>query len=307
MNPHAQSLYVETLIRGALDELWRLTQTPELHEHWDLRFTHIEYLPRPDESQPQRFRYSTRIGFGLKIVGEGETLGSRTSLYGPRTSALKFWSDDQKSLIREGTGYWKYVPVADGIRFITSYDYSVRFGVLGQVFDALIFRPLLGWATAWSFDRLRLWVEKGMAPAISLQRSLVHALARLTLVFVWLYHGAIPKLLFHHPDEFRLFLEGGVPSQLAPALLNIVGWAEVGFGLLMLLAWRARWLFIVNVALMLFVTVGVVLNSPHYLIAAFNPVTLNLSVLALALIGFWVSSDLPTARGCRRKPSEAQA
>jgi len=33
------SVYVETLIRGPIDKLWRLTQTPELHERWDLRFT----------------------------------------------------------------------------------------------------------------------------------------------------------------------------------------------------------------------------------------------------------------------------
>ena len=47
-----------------MDDLWRLTQTPELHRRWDLRFTDIEYLPRPDEAEPQRFLYATRIGFG---------------------------------------------------------------------------------------------------------------------------------------------------------------------------------------------------------------------------------------------------
>src|SRR5258707_5056309 len=47
------------------------------HERWDLRFSRIEYLPRPDPSQPQRFRYSTRIGFGVAIAGEGDRKSTR--------------------------------------------------------------------------------------------------------------------------------------------------------------------------------------------------------------------------------------
>src|SRR5262245_17902767 len=107
----------------AMEDLWAKTQMPEFHRRWDLRFTDIEYLARPDASEPQRFLYATRIGFGLRIVGAGETLGSHES-DGSRSSALRFWSADSKSLIQEGSGYWKYIPTADGIRFLTWYDYS---------------------------------------------------------------------------------------------------------------------------------------------------------------------------------------
>ena len=50
-----------------MEDVWQKTQSPELHEHWDLRFTRIEYLPRADESQPQRFLYETRFGFGIAV------------------------------------------------------------------------------------------------------------------------------------------------------------------------------------------------------------------------------------------------
>jgi hypothetical protein len=53
-----------------MDALWSHTQTSGLHERWDLRFSRIEYLPRNDESEPQRFQYATRIGFGLEVSGE---------------------------------------------------------------------------------------------------------------------------------------------------------------------------------------------------------------------------------------------
>ena len=77
-----------------------------------------------------------------------------------RTSALRFGSESPISIIRAGSGYWKYVPTGDGIRFLTAYDYRTRFGIVGRLADRVAFRPLLGWATAWSFDRLRLWLEE---------------------------------------------------------------------------------------------------------------------------------------------------
>ena len=76
------SIYVEILVRAPMDALWSHTQTPALHERWDLRFSRIEYLPRNGESEPQRFQYATRIGFGLEISGEGETVGRRDSTDG---------------------------------------------------------------------------------------------------------------------------------------------------------------------------------------------------------------------------------
>lgn len=163
------SIYVEILVRAPMEVLWTHTQTPELHEQWDLRFSRIEYLPRATSAEPQRFRYSTRIGCGLEVTGDGETLGHCDGADGSRTSALKFWSATWFSLIREGRGYWKYIPTDDGVRFVTWYDYRTRFGTMGALLDRFAFRPLLGWATAWSFDRLRLWLEEGIEPRQALR------------------------------------------------------------------------------------------------------------------------------------------
>jgi hypothetical protein len=162
-------IYVEIRIRAPLDELWEKTQVPELHRRWDLRFTSIEPLGG------SRFRYATRIGLGFEVAGEGESAGERRADDGSATSALRFWSEDPRALIREGSGYWRYVPTTDGVRFITQYDYETRWGETGRAIDHVAFRPLLGWATAWSFDRLRLWVESGISPEDSLRRLLPRA------------------------------------------------------------------------------------------------------------------------------------
>src|SRR3989442_3511867 len=199
-----------------MEALWNATQRPEAHERWDLRFTEIRYLARASEKDPQRFLYATRIGFGLRIAGEGESIGARDR-DGDRTSALRFWSDDAKSLIREGSGYWRYAPADGGIRVITLYDYQTRLRVAGRFAD-LLFRPMLGWATAWSFDRLRLWLERGIDPAVSLERSAIHWVARLALAFIWLYHGIVPKLVAG-AGGIDLPSRTGVPPAFAPAFV----------------------------------------------------------------------------------------
>ena len=63
------SIYVEILVRAPMEALWTHTQTPSLHEQWDLRFSRIECLPRSRETDPQRFRFTTRIGCGLEVSG----------------------------------------------------------------------------------------------------------------------------------------------------------------------------------------------------------------------------------------------
>lgn len=297
-------IYVEIRIHGSLEELWEKTQNPDLHERWDARFTSITYLPRAEESEPQRFEYATRLGFGLSIKGAGETVGSRDEITGRRTSSLRFWSDDAKSLIREGAGYWQYTPLEDGVRFVTGYDYQTRFGWLGCTFDRFVFRPLMGWATAWSFDRLRLWIEKGIDPAVSMQHFLIHGLTRLAVAFVWLYQGLVPKLIARHADELAMLADTGITASVAPTLLIIAGIAEVVLGATVLIFFHRRWPLLLTVLLMLLATIGVAFNSPQFLSAAFNPVSLNLLLAVVALLGLSVMHDLPSARHCLRKKPE---
>ena len=313
-------IYVEIPIHASMEELWEKTQNPELHQRWDLRFTQIEYLPRQGE-EPQRFLYRTRVGSGLKIDGQGESVGERDGYDGERTSSLKFWSEDPKSLIKAGSGYWKYVP--DGkkpwpgedpstslragwhptIRFFTWYDYETRFGALGKLIDRCVFRPLLGWATAWSFDRLRLWIEKGITPEASRDRAIVYALARGTMAFIWFYHGLVPKLLYHDRIELDLLSKITPPDFLRTAA-TFAGVLEVCFAFLLILLWRQTWPLWVTVVLMLAGIPIVALTAPEYLHAAFNPVTLNISLAAFAGIALMVRRDLATATTCLRKPKE---
>ncbi|WP_330240049.1 hypothetical protein [Streptomyces sp. NBC_00525] len=173
----AGGLYVEARIRAGLECVWERSQDPAQHQRWDLRFTRIAYLPVA-EGEPQRFTYGVRVLPGLLVAGTGVSAGERHRPDGTRTSALRFACAHPLSFLTEGRGYWRYVPGPDGLRFLTGYDYEPRWGRPGRLADRVVFRPLMGWATAWSFDRLRLWCERGVTPERALLRGLAEAAAR---------------------------------------------------------------------------------------------------------------------------------
>lgn len=300
-----KELYVETWVDADVEDLWGATQDPGQHERWDLRFTDIDYLPRPDESEPQKFEYQTKIGFGIGVAGGGESTGERAD-GGERTSALRFWSDDPKSLITEGNGYWKYVPEDGGVRFLTGYNYDTRFGRVGRTFDRFVFRPLMVWATAWSFDRLRLWLESDLAPEASMRQAVGHAVARLSLAIVWFYHGLVPKLLGPHPVERELsaaLLPAGLPVDQT---IQALGAAEVGFGLLLLLAWHRRQLFPASAVLSLLLVGAGLFASPGLVAHPFSTAPLGVAMVGLAAIGYAASTDLPSARRCITDRAESE-
>ena len=104
------------------------------------------------------FTYERRVAFHT-VRGTGVSIGERHGADGTRTSALRFHTADRVSPIAAGRGYWRYISDEQRTVFVTGYDYTPGWGVL----DVLV-RPVLGWATAWSFDRLRIWLESGVPP-----------------------------------------------------------------------------------------------------------------------------------------------
>lgn len=213
---------------------------------------------------------------------------------------MRFGSAQPISLIEEGSGYWKYTPCYGAIRFETGYDYTVRWGIFGRLFDAVVFRPLIGWATAWSFDRLRLWIEHGIDPTLAATRSLVHAVCRVVLAFVFLWHGLVPKLIARHPDELSLIEASGFELSTANRLLIAAGVFEMILALLLLILWRARWLYPATGAVLVALLVPALVADPGLIAAPFGPISLTAASLGLCLIGWVACIGLPSARRCAR-------
>ncbi|SFS61901.1 DoxX-like family protein [Paenibacillus sp. 453mf] len=295
-----QPIYVETLIHTDMESIWEATQNPQKHVEWDLRFSQIDYIPKQEEEEKQRFRYVTNIGFGLRIEGEGVTTSGKHQDH-KRMSSLHFSSDQAISLILSGGGYWRYEQADKGIRFLTRYDYKTRFYFLGKWFDFFVFRPLMGWATALSFDVLKIWLEKGISPKISYRQLFIHAIVTFGLMFTWIYHGLVPKLLTQDAQELAL-LKGIIGSEAnAVLLLQVVGLLEIAVGILCLLFHRRKALYIFNIAAMLLLAIGAAISDISVFLAPFNPATLNMAVCLLAWIGCMTLAHLPSAKHCIRK------
>lgn len=296
-------IYVEIDIESDMEKLWSLTQTSELHQQWDLRFSEIHDLPRND-SGIQRFLYKTRIGFGLEVTGVGATKTVEHPNSGTRISVLRFGSDQRISLIREGRGYWKYADSGRGIvKFSTQYDYRTRFGMLGAWFDRLLFRPLFGAATAWSFDVLRLWAEKDLPPSVTIRKALIHALSVFMLVLLWCYEGLVPKLLFPEAGELDLLRQSGWAAGQEGLVLILLGIAEMGVGLLTIRFHKSRLWYRLVIFLLVILMIGALITDPQLLKAPFNPLTLSGSMIALCCLASLSAADLPSAYHCVRRPA----
>jgi hypothetical protein len=154
-----RGIYVAIRIAAPMETVWALTQDPENHARWDARFSRI--VPLGDlDGGGYRFRYERALP-GHVIHGVGTTVGERRRPDGSRTSALRFNTGDRLSPLGAGRGYWRYVPDGDGTLFSTGYDYAPGWG---RALDALGIRWFVGWLTAFSFDRLRIWAETGQPP-----------------------------------------------------------------------------------------------------------------------------------------------
>ncbi|WP_409297898.1 DoxX-like family protein [Peribacillus sp. SCS-26] len=300
----AKPIYVEIPMKAEIEEVWDRSQDPKLHEQWDLRFSSITYLTKESEDEPQSFLYETKIGFGLKVSGWGKSMGTYDKKDGSRSSSLHFGTDQKISPIREGRGYWRYVPAEEGSTFLTQYDYDVRYGIIGRLLD-LLFRPLMGWATALSFDVLKRWMEKGEAPRSQYLRFFISALISALFFFVWFYQGLVPKIIENHPAEVSML--SGLSAILGDSAIQavmIIGFLEMLFALLWLFYRKKKHLMALQMVIFPALTFASIAAEPSIAFHPFNPVSFNMSLWILSIIGFFVSADLPSASSCKRRRKE---
>jgi hypothetical protein len=288
-----------------MDELWAATQEPERHQRWDVRFSRIAYDPKV-EGEPQRFTYATTVVPGVTVGGTGESLGDRDRPDGTRWSGLKFWAADRRSIIDAGAGYWRYVPTDDGIRFLTRYDYRPRWGRIGEAIDRWCFRPVFGWATAWSFDRLRLWLDEGVAPEDSRDRAIAHAAAVGGLAGVWLYQGLVPKVARVDADEVAFWRRAGFGRRSARTAVRAAGAAEVVLAVATLRPRTRRAALAGTAAVMPALAAAATVLDRRSATRAFNPVSLNAAVGALAAVALVTEARRPSGRRPLRRPPDRQ-
>ena len=112
--------------------------------------------------------------------------------------------------------------------------------------------------------------------------------ARIVLALVFIWHGLVPKIIWLSPDELAMIQAHGLPAHSLPApewVARIAGLGEIILGVLLL--WRRqRWPLLLAGVLLIGLLLDVALFSPHLLLQAFNPLTTNLTALALCWLAW---------------------
>jgi hypothetical protein len=290
------TLTAGTTIAAPLSEVWDYTQNPAQHQRWDLRFTSIEYRGLTPNGL-QDFIYTTRIG-ALAIAGWGRTVPEKNH----RGSKLSFGSDDPKSLITEGSGCWIYRQAPGATHFHTRYNYAVRFGLAGRAVDRLFFRPLLQWATRWSFDRLRLWIEQSQTPELSFRLWAIKVATRLTLALVWFLEGLIPKLLYVHAAEVDLVRRSQIWLGSPELTLALLGLVEMIAGLVLFAGYRERLAMIVTSGAIAALTFLVLLYDPFAFSDPYGGLIKNLALIIGGAVVWALSPHVPNATRAKGPP-----
>lgn len=111
------------------------------------------------------------------------------------------------------------------------------------------------------------------------------SLSRFSLAFIWIYQGLVPKWFGPHRDELAMNMALGLDASQAVYLSYVGGALEVLLGAAIGIFYRRRWPYIASALAIALLYVFTVVYAREFLLAAFNPTTVNLAVFALSIIG----------------------
>jgi len=103
------------------------------------------------------------------------------------------------------------------------------------------------------------------------------------VAFVFFYHGLVPKILYPSETELRMIEAHGLGMD-ALWVARFGGVIEIAVAICVLLFPKQGWPLFVCALILVGLIVDVAIFSTDLLTEAFNPVTLNLSVLALVIV-----------------------
>lgn len=109
-------------------------------------------------------------------------------------------------------------------------------------------------------------------------------LSRWLLGLCWVYQGFFPKLYAIAPLERQLTATMGFTVEISDVITRVAGVSEIVFGLLLIVFYKTKIIHFLNILALLSLLLYVALMMPSLLIEAFNPITTNLTMMALSVV-----------------------
>lgn len=121
-----------------------------------------------------------------------------------------------------------------------------------------------------------------MTHKVSLEKPL--QLIQITLAVLWIYQGLIPKIVFQSAAEIAIWQSMGLELHLAKIGVALSGMIETMFGCSFLLWQRAILIHQLNILGLSGLLVLIMVTNPLQLTTAFNPVVMNIAMIALSML-----------------------
>lgn len=148
----------------------------------------------------------------------------------------------------------------------------------GNTGDVADMRALLGHAPR----PLSQFIPPAEAPAVRLRAQLNWLLPvlRWAIALVWIVTGIVSLGLYPVQESYALLARTGITGALAPLMLYGAALMDLVFGIGTLTLKRRRWLWLAQLALILFYTVVISFRLPEFWLHPYGPLLKNLPMLA---------------------------
>lgn len=112
----------------------------------------------------------------------------------------------------------------------------------------------------------------------------VKLIARLSLGFIWIYQGLVPKLLGASPLEHEIVERSGLYLRTPELTMGLIGIFEIALGLWLVSGCRERWASLVTSVFLIVLSILVLFVEPSLLIGPFGGIVKNVALFVLAWI-----------------------
>ncbi|MFS0756827.1 NAD(P)H-binding protein [Noviherbaspirillum sp. 1P10PC] len=129
---------------------------------------------------------------------------------------------------------------------------------------------------------LSSFITPAEAPAVRLRAQLNWLLPvlRWSIALVWIVTGIVSLGLYPVQESYALLARTGITGALAPLMLYGAALMDLAFGIGTLALKRRRWLWLLQLALILFYTIVISFRLPEFWLHPYGPLLKNLPMLA---------------------------
>lgn len=244
-------------------------------------------LPGHGEQRIQPVHIDDLTESVIALLDRAMEPGTRVPIVGPKPTTLQGFLAVLRNAM--GLGHARFLPIPMSLVRIAANTGKMLPGSLldpetlqmlerGNTASAEQINGLLGHEPRGA----EKFIEKADAPAVRLQAQLSWLLPilRTSIALVWIVTGIVSLGLYPVEDSYALLARVGMTGMLAPVMLYGAALLDLAIGIAILVLRRRRWLWLAQLAVILFYTVVITWKLPEFWLHPYGPLLKNLPMLA---------------------------